>query len=259
MTNVPTHKAIVRSDTHQILGIVGKGYNPTQFDSYFSQFHTLTKSLELNYDKGVVFEGGKKVILTATFPKSMLVRVGDECRSELNWGTSFDGSMGNNGWFTILRLVCSNGLTKKSKEQQFSCRHTKNSEALIKERMSLLLQSEKYFKDFLECAKRLNNKMVDKQMADKFLRDMFGEKTWQKKTKKKDYSTETKNNIAKVGKLFRTGKGNGQGTAWDLYNGYTEWQQHERGSNPDKRFVANIIGSSYNKKAQAFNSLLSMS
>jgi hypothetical protein len=190
----------------------------------------------------------------------MLIRLGDTCKSELNWGTSFDGTMGNSGWFTILRLVCLNGLTKKSKFQQFSVRHTKNSQSLIDERMALLLQSQKYFAEFKEAAKRLTQKVTDKKMVDSFINSVFAEKKLNKKSGKVEHSTKTKNNIDEVKKLSRTGKGNGQGSAWDLYNGYTEWIDHKRGSDDEKRLVNStlISGDGYRKKEKAFSSLLAL-
>lgn len=257
--SIPNHKAIVRSDNNKILGVMGKDYNPTQLNTYFSQFDSLTKSLNLTYDKGRVFNGGQKVILTASFPKTMMVRVNDECRSELNWGTSFDGTMGNTGWFTVLRLVCTNGLTRKAKEQQFSCKHTKNSELLIKEKMEILLQSEKYFQDFLDCSKRLANKIADRNMVNEFIVSMFGDKKMSKITGKFDRHFKTKRNIKIVKNLFRNGKGNGQGTAWDLYNGYTEWIDHERTNDDNQRIVSSLIGSGSKMKEKAFESLVKLS
>ena len=256
--NISTHKAIVRSDNKQILGIVGSGYNPTQFNTYFSQFDTIVKSMGLNYSKGVVYDGGRKVILTAEFEKTKLVRIGDECKAEVNWGTAFDGTMGNTGWFGIERLVCSNGMVKMSKDQMFSCKHTKNSQIIIPERMKILLQSERYFKDFMDSAKRLADKQADVMMVNAFITSMFGEKKLNKKTNIKERSTKAKNQINEVRTLIKNGKGNGQGTAWDVLNGYTEWIDWKRSDDDEKRMVSATIGDGYNKKAKAMKSILSL-
>ena len=66
--NIPTHKSIVRSDNKQILGVVGSCYNPTQFNTYFSQFDAIVKSMNLKYSRGVIYDGGRKVVLTADIP-----------------------------------------------------------------------------------------------------------------------------------------------------------------------------------------------
>jgi len=55
-----------------------------------------------------------------------------------------------------------------------------------------------------------------------------------------------------VKNLFTHGQGNGQNTVWDLYNGYTEWVDHYRQSDDDKRLVSSTIGTGVGLKEKAF-------
>ena len=59
-------------------------------------------------------------------------------------------------------------------------------------------------------------------------------------------------------RLFKTGKGNGQNKAWDLFNGYTEWIDWERTSNDQKREVSAVLGQGSKLKQKAFETVLSL-
>jgi hypothetical protein len=60
----------------------------------------------------------------------------------------------------------------------------------------------------------------------------------------------------RVRELTAKGLGNGKGTAWDLYNGFTEFEDHsvpksERADNQDRHVNSVWFGSGYDRKADS--------
>ena len=247
--NIDTHKALLRSDTNQQLGIVGINYKPLQPHYAFSYFDSILKDHNVSWTEGVVIDGGSKIILKAQFPKKTLIRVGDECAREIVLINSFDMSSSFMAYFRMERLVCTNGMVSSSKANKIACKHTENAEFRANTAMSVFSQSIKYFEEFEAQCKHLAQVIADRQMVNAFLKDMFGDKK----------STKTKNQKEKVKNLFRNGMGNNGSSAWDLYNGYTEWIDHNRTSNEDKRMVSALIGTGAVAKEKAFNSLIKLS
>jgi hypothetical protein len=88
--------------------------------------------------------------------------------------------------------------------------------------------------------------MVDKKMVEEFLNSVIGP----------EKSTRSTNNRSEVLEAFRKGKGNNGETLWDLYNGVTEWVDHNRGNDDEKRMASSLVGSGFNMKTQAWESAM---
>ena len=247
--NITSHKALLRSDNNKQLGIVGIDYKALQPHYAFSYFDTILKENDISWTQGVVIDGGSKIILKAQFPKRTLIRVGDECVREIVLINSFDMSSAFTAYFRMERLVCSNGAVSSSKKNKVACRHTENAEFRANTALAMFSQSVKYFEEFEAQCKHLANVVADRQMVNMFLKDMFGDKK----------TTRTKNQKKAVVKLAKTGMGNDGSSLWDYYNGYTEWVDHERTSNDDKRLVSALIGTGATAKEKAFKSLMKIS
>lgn len=246
--DVPTHKALLRSDTNQQVGIVGIDYKPMQNNYSFAYFDSILKEHGIKWTQSVVIDGGAKIILKAQFPKKVLIRVGDECMKEIVLINSFNMSSSFTAYFRMERLVCSNGQVSSSKHNKIAFKHTENAEFRANSALAMFSKSVTYFEEFITQSQRLAEVTADKKMVDNFLKSVFPEKE----------TTRSKNQKEEVTNLFNTGMGNGQGTAWDLYNGYTEWIDHNRTPDDDKRLVSALIGDGNNKKEKAFSKLITM-
>lgn len=249
--NVKTHKALLRSDNNHILGIVGKGYTPLQPSFSFSYFDSILDQHNIKWSEGIVLNEGSKIILKANFPDKVLIRVGDECVKQFVLINSFDMSSSFEGHLDMERLACTNGMRSHFKENQFSCRHTTNGRLSADIALKMFSQSINYFETFETQCKQLAQIIADKEMVNNFLSEMFDKKT----DKKEKVSTHTKNQKKEVVRLFKHGAGNNGSSAWDLYNGFTEWVDHNRTSNADKRMVSALIGGGATLKQKAFKTL----
>jgi len=236
--SVPDHKAIVRSDNQKVIGVVGSRYTVLQNSFAFSFFDTVCQEHDAKYDKVYVIDDGRKVILEATVNGPITIRKNDEVLRKIRLINTYDGSYPFTAQFTMWRQICSNGLMGWSKENKCKIYHTRNGEAKASEALRILAASSAYFEKFEEKCKQLAQKIIDKKLVDQFLKECFGEGD----------GTRKKNLQEKVVECYEAGKGTGQGTAWDLYNGYVEWIDHYRSADVETRLANSVLGASFLKE-----------
>jgi len=244
---IPNHKAIYRSDTKDILGVVGTNYQIIQNNIAFATFDTLCKDYNMNFNNSYLINHGATVIVEGTLNGKITIRKGDEVLRKIRISNSFDGTSGFSVDFYSYRLICSNGLMGVARDRKASIRHTLNAEARIMQAMTILARSTQYFESFEHNCQILAQKMMDTKMVNAFLDGMFSEKE----------TTRTDNIKEAVESRFKYGQGNGQGTAWDLYNGVTEYVDHFKGKDTHKRIISSQFGTGTKIKEKAFSMLLS--
>lgn len=105
---LPSHKAIVREDTNQALGVVSRTYQAIQNESLIQLFEFLREDAKL--DNIISIKGGKKIFATATIEISGCVTDGDIIRRHLHAFNSFDGSTSFGVFFSDMRVICANQL-----------------------------------------------------------------------------------------------------------------------------------------------------
>ena len=242
--SVDTHKAVVRSDNGAQLGIVGKDYSIVQSIHAFAlgDFFKETKGAE--FDSVVIIDGGRKVHLSMVVGE-FEVKKGDPMREKITMINSFDGSSAQSTIFEVERLICLNGLRGWRKDSQISVRHSGDVESKLKAAYMISDYASEHFERFTITCKELTNKIADKKMVDAFIEEMVGDLK----------STRSQNQAASITNLFNHGKGNNGESAWDLYNGYTEYMDHFNGSDDSKRLASVVSGAGSMKKMSAFEFL----
>jgi phage/plasmid-like protein (TIGR03299 family) len=243
--SVSDHKAIVRSDNNSVIGVVGDRYVPLQNNFAFSFFDTICEQHNAQYDRAYVIDGGHKVILEASVNGPITIRKGDETIRKIRLINTFDGSYPFTAQFTVWRKICSNGLMGWGNENKCKVHHTKNGEARAEEALRILAKSVEYFEKFETKCRELAQKILDEKMVNKFLDDCFGE----------EGGTRQKNLREKVKECYEAGKGTGQGTAWDLYNGYVEWIDHYRSADSETRLANAVLGAAHLKETAFTNAI----
>jgi phage/plasmid-like protein (TIGR03299 family) len=245
--SVIDHRAIIRSDNNVVIGVVGDRYVPIQNTFAFSFFDTVCLSHQAKYNAAYVFDGGRKVILEASLGDPVEIRKGDEVVRRIQLINTFDGSHPLLAQFTVWRLICSNGLMAFSEMNKCRILHTKNGENKANDALLVIAKGVKYFEHFESLCRELAQRVIDQKVVDAFLKHCFGE----------EGGTRQKNLIAKVIECYEAGKGTGQGTAWDMYNGYVEWIDHFRSADDETRLANSILGATYLKE-QAFSNILKL-
>jgi len=66
-------KSLYRSDNNEEVGVVGIGYHPIQNSMAFSYFDIICQTQGAHYTKATSINGGEKIILTAEFPRPVVI------------------------------------------------------------------------------------------------------------------------------------------------------------------------------------------
>lgn len=242
-------KVIYRSDTQGQLGVVGENYGVIQNTDAFAFFNEICKKHSATIMKVNEYHGGSLVHLEASVKNLHAeVKRGDEVGFRFNLFNSFDGLHKAQVSFSILRLVCLNGLVSDSVQDTIAIKHTKNANIRFEQAMHVWAGGEDWFHSFIKNAKILNQKMVDKKMVDLFLKGLFGDSD----------SGVNKRKMESVESLFVAGKGNSGKTAWDLYNASTEYVDHFSKKDDADRLLFSNVGAGHSMKVKAFDLAMSL-
>ena len=266
--DVPKHKALVRSDTKNILAVVGKDFQPLQNHEAFAFADTFRDRFGGQYESAYCLSGGARIMLQIKINGGFDIPSSQGDDHVDKYLTIFEnrGGGGVQGFFTTIRVFCTNQFRslRKNKEESFSIHHTKNMKMRIEEAFQVFSMSQKWFKVFEDKARFLAQKQVDHKMVASFLDTVIGLPVTT------EWNEEQGKNIAvdhpriaaqreNVIELFESGKGNTGETAWHLFNGVTELIDHRKHSNnADKRFNSALLGSGADVKQLAFETALAL-
>lgn len=130
---VPNYYATVRTDTEQVLGVVGKDYEVVQNKDAFSFFDAIVGGDGIQYETAGALGNAERIFITAKLPG--YIKVGRENLIEkyLFLTTSHDGFGSITAAFTPIRIVCRNTLSAamRNHTNAIKIRHTAN----VKERL----------------------------------------------------------------------------------------------------------------------------
>ena len=124
-------RAVVRMDTHEVLGIHSADYklvtNHEAFDAFDNALSRSVLDLDGMIIKDELSYGGARTIRTYIFPNHAvnIGKVGDVVNLQLRVVNSYDGSTAFSTLLGGYRLVCTNGLVIGKTFAQNYARHTK--------------------------------------------------------------------------------------------------------------------------------------
>jgi len=241
----PKHKMLYRPDTNEVLGIVGNGYHPIQNSTAMAFMDAIVQKNNFAYTSAVSQDGGAVTVVTAQSAIPDTIRRGDDVCREIKLINGFNGKVGFSVEFSVLRVVCTNGLVSSERESIMRFKHT----IKVQDRMAVALrvfdQSVEFHDKFIQQSRILAEKAVDHLMVEKFINGLY---------------TEAKQNDKKkemIRDLAVTGKGNNGNTLWDLYNGVTEFVDHHYGKEESRAEFA-LFGAGHKLKEEAWDLALSM-
>ncbi len=108
---VPNYYATIRTDSQQILGVVGKDYEVIQNVNAFSFFDAIVGGDGIMYETAGALGKGERIFITAKLPDYIKVGNDDLIEQYLFLTTSHDGYGSITAAFTPIRIVCNNTLT----------------------------------------------------------------------------------------------------------------------------------------------------
>lgn len=139
--DVPGTFATVRTDTNQVLGVVGARYEPVQNSDAFNFFDPLVDRDEAIYHTAGVLGRGEKIWLLAKLPD--YIKVGpkkDPVEKFVLLYNSHDGSSHIRVKMTPVRVVCNNTLTAalSGTESEVRIKHTQSAQDKLQEAHQIL-------------------------------------------------------------------------------------------------------------------------
>lgn len=138
---VPDYYATIRTDTEQVLGVVGNDYEVIQNCDAFSFFDSIVGNKDgILYETAGALDKGERIFITAKLPDYIRVGRNDLIEQYLFLTTSHDGYGSITAAFTPIRIVCNNTLNAamKNKSNCIKIRHTASAPERLKQAHRLL-------------------------------------------------------------------------------------------------------------------------
>jgi phage/plasmid-like protein (TIGR03299 family) len=144
---IPGYLANVRSDTREVLGIVGEKYQVAQNRDVFAFADELigTNKAKCTYETAGSLFNGRRVFMLVNMPKGRIV--GDEYCSYLCLSNAHDGTSSLQIFLTGIRVVCNNTLQAAlhTAKRKISIRYLSGMEIRKEEALKAMGVASKYF------------------------------------------------------------------------------------------------------------------
>jgi phage/plasmid-like protein (TIGR03299 family) len=150
---VPNFYATMRTDTEQVLGVVGKDYEVVQNKNAFSFFDAIVGGDGIIYETAGALGKGERIFITAKLPDYIKVGKDDLIEKYLFLTTSHDGFGSITAAFTPIRIVCNNTLNAafRNCSNSIKIRHTQNAKERLEEAHKVMGISNR-LSEYLETA-----------------------------------------------------------------------------------------------------------
>ena len=226
---VPKKKGVVRTDSKQILGVVGNSYRPIQNSECFSFLDSLVQSDDLRYHTAGALGKGERVWMLAKLPGYIRVNSTEDITEKfLLLSNSHDGSSALRVYFTPIRVVCANTLgaaERRSKGQGVTITHKGDLAAKVREAQTILGIADRFFQEIQTGV----NRMASYQPTADQVRKLFYAISPDPIEGHNARATNVRQDLAR---LFEEGKGQQipgvRHTAWAAFNAITEYIDHHR-------------------------------
>jgi phage/plasmid-like protein (TIGR03299 family) len=277
--DVPSYKALVRSDTRAVLSVQSADYYVLQNGRLADLIGSLSQS-----DAGVRIEtmgtlrGGRDVFFLAHLA-SFSVGANDRTEQYALFSNTHDGSRKFRALPTNVRVVCANTLAAAfgaARSSMLEICHTTGMGAQLAEARDAILGTRKELEAFQARAKALASRTLTGDELRAYFAGVYEAVTDSRlnlNPKAGDKKEERQHNraLALLGDWIQRFESPNQtlegigGTAWAAFNAVTEWADHERtvrtGLSPtadDARQFSNLFGSSATAKRKALDKALAL-
>ena len=146
---VPNFYATMRTDTEQVLGVVGKDYEVIQNVDAFGFFDAIVSGDGILYETAGALGRGERIFITAKLPNYIIVGDDDLIERYLFLTTSHDGYGSITAAFTPVRIVCANTLNAAMhhRTNSIKIRHTANAKERLEQAHKVMGISNKLSED----------------------------------------------------------------------------------------------------------------
>ena len=233
-TWVQGYQAITRVSDGKVYAILKDSYHIFQFSEAFEWITPLVENGMLKLETaGTLGDGRRGWILAAVVGAEEEVRPGDLVKQNVLFATSHDGTMSVWNGTCATRVVCSNTLRMAMDEGTLNrIRHSDNMHVRLDVARDVLAANIDTFRSRIGLARLMADRKVTADLLVGYVRAVF----------KSETEDQLQKRIDTIMPLFEGGRGNGQGSLWDLYNAVTEWLNYNRGKSQDGRLESLWFG-----------------
>ena len=229
-----SHKGIIRTDTGDLLGLHGTGYQDVKIEQIAEILETLSDKMTIS--NVLLMNNGARLYVTATVDENE-VTTGDTIRRQLHLYNSHDGSTALGCFFSDRRMICMNELgvftgstasAAISQGRGLKMRHTRNVRQFAASLVKRIDIENQRFEKSIQDYKLMANTAFKQGDAEKILLKVYGDKINDKTrtyTDLKEYSPIQR--IVNTGTGVELCKG---ATMWRVYNALTEYETHFSGT-----------------------------
>lgn len=239
-TAIPSHRAVVRDDTGDVLGVVSHRYQPIQNRSSLAFFNPMLRDGLGTFETAGVIGHGERIWMLARTDKLDIRLPDSDYEAYLLFAAAHDGSGAAIGKLVQTRVVCANTLAMSLSERGFSVsvRHMGDVEAQLAAAGRIMAAGEAARESFQAFATRLAsipfqslmkpfvNKVIPLPLPPAPDADHDTVEAIEKA------AARVEERQAEVIELFKTGAGNvdtpAAGTAWAALNAVTDYADHMR-------------------------------
>jgi phage/plasmid-like protein (TIGR03299 family) len=226
-----THRAVVREDTNDVLGIVGPNWQPLQNIDSFKFFNSFLESGVATLETAGSLRGGEIVWVLAKIKDSECEIVkGDPLERYVLLSNGHNGLLAVRVGFTTVRVVCANTLNASHNSEAsklIRIKHTGQLQNNLDNVKSVMNVAQSEFIADIEKMKVLVKKGINKDDIKKYVKlTFFSNKTFDTDRKENKFNQM----VNTIESLMETGLGSDiksvKGTMWGLYNASTEYLSH---------------------------------
>lgn len=253
-----THKAVMRKDTQDILGIVGASYHPLQNTEAFEWFEPFVENELATLETAGSLFNGKRVWILAKTKKEADVVNGDKVEGFILLSNSHDGSNAVRVGFTPIRVVCNNTLCYAEGHklsQLIRVRHTQSVVENLQLVRDVMDTVNMQFISTIEQYKELTKKDISVEDLRKYVRQVFSSQKLEQiirdyeAREKAEIEAERKKLIERVEEIFELEPAR---KTWNMYNAVNSYLNHDRCRNSELRLNSIWFGDSKQLDKKAF-------
>lgn len=264
---ISRRKAVVRSDSQQVLGVVGNSYVPIQNAAAFDFLDEVVTGGGLRYHTAGALGCGERIWMLAKLPGHIRVKDTDDITEKyLLLSNSHDGTAALRVFFTPIRVVCANTLSlahRQGRKQGISILHKGNLEAKVQEAQKVLGIAHRFYEEVELKIDVLARHFPTRSQLDEFFSSLFPD-------------PEINPDRSRAGNirqdlfyLFEEGRGQDipgiRHTTWAALNAVTEYVDHHRPTRANteaerqrRRLQSQWFGTGARLKARAWELAVAM-
>jgi phage/plasmid-like protein (TIGR03299 family) len=251
LTPIADHFATVRTDTSEVLGVVGSRYCPIQNKDAFRFFDALVGEGEAIYHTAGALGKGERIWILAKLPDYIRVNGEDVVEKYLLLTNTHDGSGMVRAKLTPIRVVCSNTLSAalSGLEQEVHIPHTQNAVKRLEEAHKLLGLSNVVFSQLERIYQRMSlTKCSDSDLLA-YVKRLIPDNPEVEDHKR------TENIRANIIDAYTHVNQEARGSWWGAYNAVSEYTDHyiSTKTNDDRMLKSIWFGAKERLKSRAFD------